>query len=115
MPIATFKLIGGLELRSCFMGVGLVDGTTTTTHVGMVRDMMINIEGFELLVDVIATKDNEDQNCPLISGRLFMTTAKTLVDLEQKEVFIRSNNYCQCYKVTPSPDAYTKVMEIFDD
>jgi len=85
------------------MGDGLVDGTTTT-HAGMVRGMMINIGGFELLVDVIATKDNEDQNCPLIPGRL-----------EQKEVFIRSNSYCQCYKVTPSLDAYAKVMEFSDD
>jgi len=42
MPYATFKKIGGLELRACFMGVGLAD-STLAEPTGMVRYMMINL------------------------------------------------------------------------
>jgi hypothetical protein len=58
MPYATLKKIGGLELKACFVDVGLADGTTTNP-LGMVRDMMINIDRFEFDIDVIVTKDNQ--------------------------------------------------------
>jgi len=71
----------------------------------MVRDMTINIDGFEFEINGIVSKDKKGQDCPLILGRSFMATAKSLVDLELKEVFIRFNGYYQCYKVTPPPEA----------
>jgi len=114
MPYVTFKNIGGLEIRACFMDICLVDGTTSKPP-GMVRDMMINIDGFEFEIDVIVSKDNKDQDCPRILGRSSMATTKSLVDLELNEVFIRSNSYHKCYKVNPPPKAYILAIKIADD
>jgi len=58
-----------------------VVGITTKT-LGMVRDMIINIEGFEFGIVVVVVKDNNDQECPQILERSFMETAKYLVDLK---------------------------------
>jgi len=52
----------------------------------MVRNMMIDIDGFQFEVDVIVAHDKGKQDCPLILGRSFMATAKAFVDLESKEV-----------------------------
>jgi len=54
---------------------------TTTKPLGMFRNMMITIERFELKIEVIVTKDNKDQNIPLILGRSFLEIVKSLVDL----------------------------------
>ncbi|RHN45972.1 hypothetical protein MtrunA17_Chr7g0237191 [Medicago truncatula] len=99
MPYATVKKIRGLVLRTCFMNVCLADGTTSK-HLGMVRVMKINIDGFKFGIDVIVLKVNNAQDCPLILGRSLMVTSKSLLDMELKEVYIRSNGYYQCYKGT---------------
>jgi hypothetical protein len=96
------------------MDVGPADGTSRKP-LGMVRNMLIYIDGVKFEINVIFSKDKKGQDYPLILGRSFMETAKSLVDLELKEVFIRSNGYYQCYKVT-SPLAYYKLaMEVADD
>jgi len=96
------------------MDVGLENGTITKP-LGMVRDIKINIEGFEFEIDVIVSNDNEGQDCPLFLGRSFMATSKSIVDLKLKEVFIRFNVYYQCYKVTPPPEVYNLAREVADD
>jgi len=72
------------------MNVGLVDGSESE-HVGKVRNMLIDINGFQFEIDVIVAQDKGEQDCPLIIGRSFTETAKALVHLEHKEVFVRSN------------------------
>jgi hypothetical protein len=44
-----------------------------------------------------------------------MVIIKALVDLEQKEVFIMSNSYYQCYKVTPPSNAYNLARKHADN
>jgi len=114
MPYATFKKIGGLGLRACFVNVGLEDGTTSKP-LDMVRNMNINIDGFKFEIDVIVSKDKKAQNCPLILGRSFMTTTKSLVDLDLNVVFIRSSVYYRWYKVTTPHEDYNLDMEVADD
>jgi len=50
-------------------------------------------DGFEFEIDVIVSKDTKGQYCPLILGISFIAIVKSLVGLELKEVFIRSNGY----------------------
>jgi len=114
MPLSTFNRIGGLTLRHCFMNVGLVDGRKTK-HVGMVRNMMIGVDRFQFEINVIVALDKGKEDFPLIIGRSFLETAKALIDLEHKVVFIRSNGYYQCYKVTPSSNAYNEAMKVADN
>lgn len=105
MSLSTFNQIRGLTLRPCFMNVCLADGSETKL-VGMVKNMMVDIDGFQFEIDVIVAKDKGEQDGMLILGRSLMVTAKALVDFEHKEFFIRSNSYYQCYKVTPPSYAY---------
>jgi hypothetical protein len=56
MPLSTFNLGGGLTLRPCFMNVSLEDGSETEL-VGMVRIMMVDIDGFQFEIDVIVSQD----------------------------------------------------------
>jgi len=93
MPYTTFKKIGELELKACFMDVGLAD-SSTSKPLGKGRDIIITIDEFEFKIDVIISKDNKGQDYSMILGRSFMVTAKSLVDMELKEVFIRSNEKC---------------------
>lgn len=81
MSLSTFNRIGGLTLRPCFINVGLADGSETK-HVGMVRNMMIDINVFQFKIDFIIVQDKGEQECPLILRRSSMATAKALVDLE---------------------------------
>ena len=62
MPYITFKKIGGLKLRVCFMDVCLAD-RTLIGPIGMVRDIKIN------------------KDCMLILGRSFIETAMSIMDL----------------------------------
>ena len=72
--------------------------------------MMIGIE-----IHVIVAQDKGKQGCPLILGTSFLATANALIDLEHKKVFIRSNGYYQCYKVTPPSNAYNEAMKVVDN
>lgn len=102
-------------IRPCFMNIGLVDGNETIP-VGMVRDMMIDIEGFKFKINVIVSKNKKEQEWPLILGRSFLAIVKALIDLKQKEVFIMSNGYYQCYKVNPSSsNAYNEDIKVADN
>jgi len=114
MLLSTFDRIRGLTLCPCFMDIGLVDGEKSTPS-KMVRDMMIAIEGFKFKINVIVSKNKKKHNCPLILGWSFLATDKTLIYLKQKEVFIRSNRYYQCYKVNPSSsNAYNEGIKVAD-
>jgi hypothetical protein len=43
-----------------------------------------------------------------------METANSIVDLWLMKVFIRSNGYYQCYKVTSPPPDYNSAMEVIE-
>jgi hypothetical protein len=73
-----------------------VVGTTTKT-LGMVRDMITNIEGFKFRIVVIVVKDNKDQECPQILERSFMDL--NLIDLKNGQIRKMRNKKTYCLKV----------------
>lgn len=75
IPLSTFNKIGGLTLRPCFMDIILAYGNETKQP-RMVRDMVIDIEGFKFKFNVIVSQNKKEQKCPLILGRSFLATAK---------------------------------------
>jgi len=80
MSLSTFNRFGGLNLRPCFMDIGLADGGEAELA-GMVIHMMIDIDGFKFKINVIVSKNEKKQDFPLIFGRSFLATAKALIDL----------------------------------
>ena len=62
------------------MNIGLVN-RIDTEPVGMVRNMMINVDAFSFEIDVIVSQDNGKQDCLLIIRSSLIVTANELVDL----------------------------------
>ena len=62
-------------MRGC-----LADGSEIE-HVGMVRNIITDINGFQFEIDVIVARDKGEQDCQLILGRSFMAAARALIEL----------------------------------
>jgi len=70
MSLAPFNHIRGLTLRPCFLNVSLAYGRETKP-VGIVRDVVIDINGFQFEINIIAAHDTRKQDYPLVLGRCF--------------------------------------------
>lgn len=56
---------------------------------GVVEDVLIKVDKFIFLVDFIVLDMEEDQEIPLILGRPFLATGRTLIDVQQGKLILR--------------------------
>ena len=79
------------ELQSLFIELSLADGSVRRPH-GIVEDVIVKVENCYFPVDFIimhmkSTKDFTD--APIILGRPFLATAKTIMDWGKEEVIFQ--------------------------
>ena len=58
---------------------------------GIIEDVLIKVDKFILPADFIVLDCEEDAELPLIVGRPFLATARTLIDVEKGEIKLRVN------------------------
>ncbi|KAK5836691.1 hypothetical protein PVK06_012490 [Gossypium arboreum] len=88
MSYKMFKQLGLGKPKQTRMSIQLADKTIRFPR-GIIEDVLIKIDKFIFLVDFIVLDIEEDSNTPLILGRPFLATAKTIIDVGTGELTLR--------------------------
>ncbi|XP_024043233.1 uncharacterized protein LOC112099933 [Citrus clementina] len=68
-------------------------GTRVITYPeGKIEDVLVKVDKFIFLVDFIAPDFEADKEVPIILGRPFLATGKTLIDVQKGELTMRVND-----------------------
>ncbi|GKF68750.1 reverse transcriptase domain-containing protein [Tanacetum coccineum] len=65
---------------------------SVTFLMGIAEDVIVKVEKFNFLVDFIIVDFEADPKVPIIFGRPFLRTARTLVDLYEEKLTLRVGN-----------------------
>ena len=102
------------------MGVGECRPTTVTLQLadrshtypeGKIEDALVKVDKFIFPKDFIVLYFETDKEVPIILGRPFLTTGKTLIDVKKGELTMRVNDYQVIFNVL---DAMKSPNEIED-
>ncbi|KAK5772890.1 hypothetical protein PVK06_049192 [Gossypium arboreum] len=88
MPYKMFKQLGLGKPKQTGMSIQLAYKTIRFLR-GIIEDVLVKIDKFIFPVDFIILDIEEDSNTPLILGRPFLATAKTIIDAGTGELTLR--------------------------
>ncbi|KAK5811795.1 hypothetical protein PVK06_027168 [Gossypium arboreum] len=88
MPYKMFKQLGLEKPKQTRMSIQLADKTIRFPR-GIIEDVLVKIDKFIFPVDFIVLDIEKDSNTPLILGRPFLATAKTIIDVSTGELTLR--------------------------
>ncbi|KAK5802387.1 hypothetical protein PVK06_029977 [Gossypium arboreum] len=88
MPYKMFKQLGLGKPKQTRMSIQLADKTIRFPR-GIIEDVLVKIDKFIFPVDFIVLDIEEDSKNPLILGRPFLATAKTIIDVGTGELTLR--------------------------
>ncbi|XP_070054323.1 uncharacterized protein [Nicotiana tomentosiformis] len=88
IPYPVFKTLGIGQPRPTSMRLKMAD-RTMKRPLGIIDDVLIRIDKFILPVDFVILDGEVDYEVPIILGRPFLATGKTLVDVEARELTFR--------------------------
>jgi hypothetical protein len=82
MPYTVFKRIGVGELKPTRMTLQLAD-SSTRLPLGIVEDVPVQVGKFFVPGDFVVVEMKEDKEVPIILGRPFLRTARTVIDTHE--------------------------------
>ncbi|KAM1402221.1 hypothetical protein ACFX2I_010996 [Malus domestica] len=88
MPYSVFQKLGEGELKPTSVSLQLAD-MSMTYPLGILENVIIKVDKFYLPADFIVLDMEENKEVPLILGRPFMATARTLIDVEAGTLTLR--------------------------
>ncbi|XP_070002434.1 uncharacterized protein [Nicotiana sylvestris] len=88
MRYSVFKTLGIGQPRPTSMRLQMVDRMMKRT-LGIINDVLVRVGKFILPVDFVILDCEVDYEVPIILGRPFLVTGKTLVDVEAGELTFR--------------------------
>ncbi|CAL1379677.1 unnamed protein product [Linum trigynum] len=92
--VMSYKLFKKLDLgepRATRMSIQLADHSIVHPR-GIIEDLLVNVGAFTYPVDFVILDINEDVDVPLILGRMFLATAKALIDVHSGELILRAGD-----------------------
>ncbi|CAN6579036.1 unnamed protein product [Malus baccata var. baccata] len=98
MPYSVFQKLGEGELKPTSVSLQLAD-RSVTYPLGILEDVIIKVDKFYLPADFIVLDMKEDKEVPLILGRPFMATARTLIDVEAGTLTLRVQGESVVFKL----------------
>jgi len=98
MPRSLFNKIERLKLKPKVIVVNLVDGSVAKVE-GIVENVMIIADKLVFSTEIMVMEINVLKECNIILGRSFLPTDKALINVEQGEVVVRSNEHYLSYNV----------------
>ena len=104
MPLSVFKQLGVGECRPTTVSLQLADRSHAYPE-GKIEDVLV--DKFIFPVDFIVLDFEADKEVPIILGRHFLTTGKTLIDVQKGELTMRVNDQQVTFNVLDvmkSPD-----------
>ncbi|XP_052299852.1 uncharacterized protein LOC127903156 [Citrus sinensis] len=91
MPLSVFKQLGVGECRPTTITLQLADISHAYPE-GKIEDVLVKVDKFIFPVDFIVLDFEADKEVPIILGRPFLATGKTLIDVQKREMTMRVND-----------------------
>ena len=91
MPSAVFNRLGLGEARPTTVTLLLADRSVSHPR-GVIENVLVKVDEFIFPADFIVVDCEVDWNIPIILGRPFLATARTLIDVEKGEITLRVND-----------------------
>ncbi|XP_070662220.1 uncharacterized protein [Malus domestica] len=88
MPFSVFQRLGQGEIKQTSVILQLADRSVAYPR-GIIEDLIIKVDNLYLPADFVILDMDEDMQTPIILGRPFMATARTLIDVEAGTLTLR--------------------------
>ncbi|XP_070667588.1 uncharacterized protein [Malus domestica] len=88
MPYYVFQRLGQGEINPTSVILQLADRSVAYPR-GIIEDLIIKVDNLYLPADFVVLDMDEDLQTPIILGRPFMATARTLIDVESRTLTLR--------------------------
>ncbi|XP_031281923.1 uncharacterized protein LOC116140429 [Pistacia vera] len=88
MPFSIYKKLGLREVKPTIVHLQLADRSIKYPR-GVVEEVLIKVDKLIFPVDFIILDMEEDREVPLILGRPFLATGKTLIDVHKGKLILR--------------------------
>ncbi|KAK5817818.1 hypothetical protein PVK06_022746 [Gossypium arboreum] len=88
MPYKMFKQLGLGEPKPTRMSTQLADRSVKYPR-GIIEDVLLKVDKFIFLVDFVVLNMDEDVEVPLILERLFLATARAVIDVGDDKLVLR--------------------------
>ncbi|KAL5556375.1 hypothetical protein UlMin_038611 [Ulmus minor] len=88
MPMSIFKKLGIGEARPTTVSLQLADRSIAHPE-GKIEDVLVKVDKFIFPVDFIVLDYEADLEVPIILGRPFLATGRTLIDVQNGELTMR--------------------------
>lgn len=98
MPYSCFEKLRIGEVKSPTISLQLADRSIKYPR-GVVEDVLVKVDKFIFPVDFVVLDMEEDREIPLILGRPFLATEKTLIDVQKGELVLRLNDESVVFNV----------------
>nr|XP_028949274.1 uncharacterized protein LOC114821363 [Malus domestica] len=86
------------ELKTIFSIIQLADRSTTYPR-GVMKDVIVKVDNLYLPADFMVLDMDEDLTTPIILGRPFLATARTLIDVEAATLAFRVEDQTVVFKL----------------
>ncbi|GJY07719.1 reverse transcriptase domain-containing protein [Tanacetum coccineum] len=120
MPISIWKKLLLPELSPTRMTLELADQSITYPK-GLAEDIYVKVGKFHFLADFVVVNFEADPRVPLILGRSFLKTGRTLIDIYEGEITLRVDNEAvtfnldQTMKYSSTNDKSVNRIDIIDE
>ncbi|CAN6691864.1 unnamed protein product [Malus baccata var. baccata] len=98
MPYSVFKRLGEGELKPTSSIIQLADRSITYPR-GVIEDVIVKVDNLYLPADFMVLDMDEDLTTPIILGRPFLATARTLIDVEAGTLTFRVEDQTVVFKL----------------
>src|SRR3954464_8386650 len=88
MPYSLFQKLEIGEVRPTTISLQLADRSIVYPR-GIIEDVLMKVEHFIFPVDFVVLDMEEDRGIPLILGRPFLRTGRTLIDVHGGKLILR--------------------------
>ncbi|XP_062103845.1 uncharacterized protein LOC133814960 [Humulus lupulus] len=91
MPMSIFKKLGIEEARLTTVTLQLANRSMADLE-GKIEDVLVQVDKFIFPADFIILDYEADRDVPIILGRPFLATGRTLIDVQKGELTMRVND-----------------------
>ncbi|XP_062088469.1 uncharacterized protein LOC133795032 [Humulus lupulus] len=98
MPMSIFKKLGIGEARPTTVTLQLADLSMAHPE-GKIEDVLVQVDKFIFPADFIILDYEADRDVPIILGRPFLATGRTLIDVEKGDLTMRAQEEQITFKV----------------
>ncbi|GJY16920.1 reverse transcriptase domain-containing protein [Tanacetum coccineum] len=88
LPHSIYKQLGLGALTPTRMTLELAN-RSVTHPMGIAEDVVVRVDGFTFLADFVVVNFEPGPRVPIILGRPFLRTAKSLIDLDEEKITLR--------------------------